>query len=345
MSDELTVVDGGALTAQLRGEIDIQIATALKYPRNVAKQEQAMVAMATSSQDVAASCFYKMRRGDKDIEGPSVRTAEIAAMYWKNLRVAGRVIEIGETSVVAQAVVIDLETNVAHSAEVRRSIMTSPKHGRPQRYSEDMINVTANAAVAIATRNAIFKIIPKAIVNNVYKTAMRVAIGKVDQITIRLPKALERYEREIGISEARVMARLGKPKDKVTLQDLELLVGLFNAITDGDTSAEEEFPEVQKPEPEAPANPVPESKPETRPEEAPKTDTPKVEPPKGKGPVTLRQKYNGLAARAEQVFGVAYIKELNKAHENALKKPLKDWEDEQFESIISDLEGVLARGK
>lgn len=320
MTDELTVVEGGALTAQLRGEIDIQIATALKYPRNVAKQEQMMVAMATSSQDIAASCFYKMRRGDKDIEGPSVRVSEIAAMYWKNIRVAGRVIEIGEASVVAQAVVIDLETNVARSAEVRRSIMTSPKHGRPQRYSEDMINVTANAAVAIAMRNAIFQIIPRAIINNIYKAAKAIAVGKVDQLAIRLPKALERFDKELGISEARILARLNKPKDKINLQDLELLVGLFNAITDNETTADEEFPEVTQPTEGASAS----------------------QPADKKGKANLRQQFNLLSVKVEQVSGdKTIVPQLVTTYESALKKPLKDWGDMDFQGIMTDMEAII----
>ena len=59
----------------------------------------------------------------------------------------------------AIAVALDLETNLGIEIEVRRKILD--KHGN--RFSEDMIHTTGLAAVAVAYRNAVLRIIPRAI--------------------------------------------------------------------------------------------------------------------------------------------------------------------------------------
>ena len=74
---------------------------------------------------------------------------------------------------VAEAIAHDLETNIAVSVEARRSIIT--KTG--QRYPEHMINTTAMAALSIAERNAILKVIPKGLVDLVYEAAFKTANG------------------------------------------------------------------------------------------------------------------------------------------------------------------------
>ena len=49
--------------------------------------------MATIDAEVAGSCFYKLSRGGKTIEGPSVRLAEIVASAWGNLKFGARIID------------------------------------------------------------------------------------------------------------------------------------------------------------------------------------------------------------------------------------------------------------
>src|SRR5262245_11187920 len=150
-----------ALESLNRSEIDIQIATARKYPRSLLKFKNDAEAMACLDEETASSCFYALKRAEKPIEGPSVRLAEIVASAWGNLRSGARIIAEDEKFVVAQGACHDLEKNVAFQVEVRRRI--TDKNGR--RYSDDMITTTCNAACSIALRNAIFKAIPGAYVN------------------------------------------------------------------------------------------------------------------------------------------------------------------------------------
>ena len=80
------------LTAINRAEIDIQIATAKQYPRDIQSALNRIRSIATIDTETAEDCFYALRRGGSLIEGVSVRLAEIIAGAWGNLRVQTRIV-------------------------------------------------------------------------------------------------------------------------------------------------------------------------------------------------------------------------------------------------------------
>mgnify|MGYP007045096683 CR=1 FL=1 len=168
MENEIIQVSGGEMLEAInRSEIDGQIATAHKFPRDIAQCKQNMVALAAMDDDVAYNCFYHLERKGKDgqvsiIEGPSVRFTEIISACWKNLRIAGRIIANDGKTITAQGICHDLESNVAYSVEVKRSILTSKGYT----FSQDMQVVVGNAAVAIAQRNAICKVVPQVLISS-----------------------------------------------------------------------------------------------------------------------------------------------------------------------------------
>src|SRR5262249_43901797 len=91
-----------------RSDVDIQISTAHRYPRSISRFKQAALAMATSDEETAASCFYKLSRGGKEIEGPGVRLAEIVGSAWNNLRYGSRIVGEDDRWVIAQGMAHDL---------------------------------------------------------------------------------------------------------------------------------------------------------------------------------------------------------------------------------------------
>src|SRR4030095_13145064 len=74
-----------AIEAISRAEIDVQIATAKRYPRVLTQVKQDMLEMATIDEETAAACFYSVPRGSKNIVGPSIRLAEIAFSCYGNV--------------------------------------------------------------------------------------------------------------------------------------------------------------------------------------------------------------------------------------------------------------------
>ena len=248
--DKAMVLEPTALAEITRGEIDVQIATARKYPRSVDAFRKRALSQATENPDIAARCFYKLVRSEKAIEGPSIRLAEICITSWGNLRAGARCIEVGEAWITSQGVAHDLETNSAVSVESVRRI--TDKKGN--RYKDDMIIVTQNANNAIALRNAAFKIIPNVYVQEIYQKVKQVAVGDAKTMGPRRDQAIARFE-EMGVPRDRILKFLGRQSaNDIDLKDLETLLGVYTAIKDGDTTVEEQFkvsngkPVVEMPE-------------------------------------------------------------------------------------------------
>jgi hypothetical protein len=237
---QIDVVDAGALTQLARGEIDIQIATAKRYPRSIATFKKQALEMATLDEETAESMFYALPRGGKTIEGPSVRLAEIVASAWGNLRSGARVTDVGDRHLVSQGTAFDLEKNFAVQMEVRRRITN--KSGK--RYDDDMIGVTSNAACSIAFRESIFKVVPRAYVRSIYEMAKRVAVGEGQPMGARRERAFE-FFKKLGATPEQVLKMLGVSGiDDVNTDHLVILSGLRTAIKDGDTSLEDAFREA-----------------------------------------------------------------------------------------------------
>jgi len=239
--DDITIIDNsgaGLMEAQTRGEIDIQISTARRFPRSIRLFRDTALEMATLDEPTADSCFYVLPRSGKNIEGPSVRLAEICASAWGHMRVESRVVAEDEKFLVARAAAWDLQNNVAISIEVRRRI--TDKGGK--RYNDDMISTTANAAISIALRNAVFKVIPAAYTRAIYMECRRVAIGDAATLADKRAKVLVALAK-MGATNDRVFMMLGiRGEEDITLDHLGTLKGIGTAIRDGDTTVDEAFP-------------------------------------------------------------------------------------------------------
>jgi len=233
--------DSNPLMAYEKVQIDTQIATAKKYPRNIEKFIAEAQTTIMSDVEIAASCGYKLKRHDKEgktvfIEGPSIRLAEIMLSAWGNIRIQSFVTEIGK-KIRAVANVIDLERNIAVSKEVIRR--GTDKYGRE--FGDDMQIVTANAAQSIALRNAITTVVPKVFVNKLYQFSKQVAIGKKIDLMPKWQKYTEWFKLK-GVSIDMIYDWFGVKSDQeITAEMVRDLVALKTAIEDGDTTIEEEF--------------------------------------------------------------------------------------------------------
>ena len=242
---EVSVVQPiNAIEAISRAEIDVQIATAKKYPRHLAKAKADMIQMATLDEETAASCFYNLPRAGKNITGPSIRLAEIAFACYGNITSVTRVIEAVTDGpmpfVTVQSICKDLEKNNTVGWEKRRRIVGKKAKGGI--IDEDDIQLAANAGGAITFRDSIFKIVPALIWKPVYEAARKVAIGDAKTLTDRRQRAIEAFQK-MGVSAERVLASIERTKvEEITLEDLEVLIGTFTAIKEGSTSIENAFP-------------------------------------------------------------------------------------------------------
>jgi len=240
--DQITAITiQGNEMAMLRekASIDIQVSTAKAYPRDMQKALSNSIFTVTMDIETASTCTYSVPRGGKAITGPSVHLAKILMQNWGNIRGETKVIEIGQRDITSQSVIWDLENNAALKVEVKRSIMTDKG---TKRMTDDMITVTGNAANSIALRNAIFGIIPRAIVDKVYSASQQKIIGDDQNFAKRVKDVLAGFKKVYDKDEAAVLPLVGKAKiDQLTKGDLVVLIGVAQALKDGDVTAEMVF--------------------------------------------------------------------------------------------------------
>lgn len=241
MSEIIEIKQAEVLQAINRSEIDMQVSTAKQYPRHLPDVLNKIATYATMDVDTATDCFYVLRRGgatgSSTIEGLSVRMAEIIAGAWGNLRVQTRIIGNDGKTVTAQGICHDLETNVAVSVEVKRRI--TDKYGKT--YSEDMQVVTGNAASAIAFRNAVLKVVPKAVTKKVIEDVKQVALGQSLDLETQRQRMIE-YFAKLGVDEKMLLEYLEKSKrEEIDKEAVYQLRATANAIKEGTTTVQESF--------------------------------------------------------------------------------------------------------
>lgn len=235
-AQEMQVVQVDAVE---RANVDSQVSTAKQYPRSIKRSIDNSIVMATMDTETAQSCGYALPRGGKPITGPSVHLAKIIASNWGNTRTEAKVVQITDKQIISRGTCWDLETNVASAFEVRRSIVD--RYGK--RFSDDMITVTGNAANSIAYRNAVFSVVPKAIVEKVYKAAQKFITGDLsdeEKLIRRRTDAINYFNDEWGITEEEVIKLCGKQTvNQIKADEIALMLGMVQSLKDGDTTVED----------------------------------------------------------------------------------------------------------
>ena len=226
---EVQIIDENALSTITKAEIYQQVATAKEFPRDLKRSINNALTIATMSPEVAESCIYSLPRGGKFIEGPTVRLAEILAHSFGNLRSGYRIVGNDGKVITAQGICHDLENNTSVTIEIQRRITN--KFG--DTFNQDMQVVTGNAAGAIAYRNALFKIIPQAITDNIYDKVRAVARGHESDRKERVLKAI-RWFRSKGIKDEQIFSKLKiKTIEEIDLDLLQTLSGFKSAASGG----------------------------------------------------------------------------------------------------------------
>jgi len=252
MSRDMVISDGevvhapqGTFGAIVKSEVEAQLDAAHKYPRSIRRFMDEAVSIATETPEVAESCLFSIPRDGKIIAGPSVRLAEICASAYCNLQYGGRVVDEDDKYVTAQGVAWDMQKNTRVTIETRRRI--TGKTGK--RFSDDMVAVTGNAARSIALRDAVFRVIPRALVDQVYAKVKLVAVGDAKSLATRRAQVLERLQK-IGVPLDRVWPKLEiKGPEDIGLEELEVLIGLGAAIKSGEIGIDDAFPPAAPPAP------------------------------------------------------------------------------------------------
>jgi len=236
--ENLQINSSEMLSAINRSEIDMQISTAKQYPRDIEMALKKIKILATIDSETAEDCFYALRRNGDLIEGVSVRLAEIIASSWGNLRVQTRITGNDGRTITATGICHDLESNLAVSVEVKRRI--TDKNGRT--YNDDMQVLNGNAASAIAFRNAVLKVVPKAITKKVLQDIKNIAVGQAFDLETERNRAIT-FFKSLNVTVEQILEYLKIDDfEKIDQEKVLELRGLATAIKEGTTSIAESFP-------------------------------------------------------------------------------------------------------
>jgi hypothetical protein len=241
--NELEVVDAMPIVQQItKGEMETQIEIARKYPRELTKVREDVLTLATLDQETAQDCFYSLPRGGKAITGESVRLAEILASCYGHLRAGARplAVDLNRGVVTVQGVCTDVEKNFSATVEKTRKIQ---KKRNADTYDEDMITLATNAACAIAYRDAVFKVVPKALIKPILSNIREAARGK-GTLEQKRKTVVDRLV-EMGIAEKSIYSVMNiKCIEDITLPILDTLIGMGTAIKNGEYTKDDLFPKV-----------------------------------------------------------------------------------------------------
>jgi hypothetical protein len=245
MENEIQVLNTEIVKdTQFESQIDI----AKRYPRDLTRIINNSIAIVTMDKETAETCNYNLPRAGKKLSGASVHLARIIVQQYGNLRVESKVTHSDSKQVYAEAVCFDLESNVAVKSTTSKSIIN--KNGG--KFTEDMVIVTGKAAAAIAYRNAVFSVIPKAIVDKVYNAAMREITGDLsteEKLIKRRKAAFDTFKSEFGVEEKEILDYLGiNTINQVKQDEIVILLGMFNSLRDGESTVVEMFNRKSKTE-------------------------------------------------------------------------------------------------
>ena len=238
--EDAAIMGGGREAALFK----VMFQLGLEHPRNMGEAIDKAISLATSSVEAAEACYFSLPRGGKTISGPSIALAEIMQHAWGRMMIDASDTRIGKTTVTVRATGIDLESLNRVSVEVVRGILTN----KGDRYPEHMIQTTAAAAQSVARRQAIFGLIPRAIVDRVYREARATAAGDIKTLGERI-QTMRTSLTKAGLSDERVLSVVGRSSyEDVTVDDLLDIGSLWKQVRAGDRSIDEAFPDPKDPQ-------------------------------------------------------------------------------------------------
>jgi hypothetical protein len=197
------------------------------------------------------------------VEGPSINAAMALARRWGNCTATSRLVNEDATGFDIEGVFIDLESNFRVSRPFRVGKMAKRRGGGAYMLDAQRLLVAVQAGASKAMRNAILSGLPVYLVKCYYNRSREIAAGNLDakadpKKVAGVLKAFERFK----VTKEMLERYTEEPVADWSGETLAGLIGLGNALVDGQLTAAELFPPAE-PEPGAPAPAEPATGPST----------------------------------------------------------------------------------
>ncbi len=252
------LVQQGATIVQI--ENDTQRTIAIQRPRDEEKVlKDALKELELYPQFAEKAYYvipYKTGDGDKtqDVKGPSIKAAMALGRRWGNAANGGRIIGEDDRRVQMEGVFLDYETNFRTVRPMSISKTAwSKKFGKVIPLRDDRLNMAIQAGASKAIRNAILAALPVGLVEEYTATAMKIAASGVKRKGETVKPIKERIAAmyaafaAVAVDKKAIDGYLAEHPDLGNDEGiLAHMIGVYNAISDGQASVEEVFPALQK---------------------------------------------------------------------------------------------------
>jgi len=223
------------------------MAMAMKHPRQLALVRDTVFEQLEMFPDLAAEAIYqkpvgKDQNGDmKYARGLSVRMAETLAEAYGFNRVRTSIdpVDGDPDTVRVSATFTDYCNGRVWESSKLLSKFYRARGGGMRRHDDDRFyNVVCAAESSKCVREAILRCIPAGLKQAIEEKAEEIIEGRLDEATqLRIVGTFANR----GVTQAMLEANLRKPMASWNKSDRARLLGLYNAIKDGETTVEEAF--------------------------------------------------------------------------------------------------------
>ncbi len=236
---EKIIKDGGTLQ---QVKTDYTTAVAVQKPRSFSRFVKNVLEEAALA---GADFYYSWNQAGQLIEGGSIDMSMSMLRHYGNAAV-DTVFEETATHYRFKAVFIDLETGTTLTRPYRQRKSQKVSKKMDEGRQEDII---FQIGTSKAQRNVIFNALPKWVRSRAIETAKSAEIRNINAENPAIARAtvLSFFE-QYGISQERVEAKIGKPSDEWSANEIADFKGNVTALKEGRVSPDELFPPIQKEE-------------------------------------------------------------------------------------------------
>ncbi len=267
----------GMTTESTRAAAEVQAAMVIakKFPRDIVKACD-RINQNCRRPRFAEKALYTYPRGGTQIEGPSIRMAEMMAQSWGNMVFGITELAQYNGESIVQAYAWDLETNtrqaktftVKHERHTRSgvTILTDPR---------DIYETVANNG-ARRLRACILGVIPTDVQDDAVDQCRDTMLNGSDEPLIDRIKKMATAFAKLGVTQEMIEGNLGHKIEVTSPTELVKMQGIYKSITDGMSPREQWFDVV--PEGDSVTDLKPGKKKATRKKAAKKPEPPTDEP-------------------------------------------------------------------
>ena len=239
-------INSGAVAVEQEraiAEAQGQLTLAKRFPRDI-NAAHAELMVACKSKAFAAVAFYAKPQGGGTVSGPSIRMAEQIVQVYGNFQYGHRELSRDAKKSEVEVFAWDMEKNNYAKRQITVMHVRDTREGpKPLRDQSD-VDMKINNVASKQARGLILAMMPKWLVEDAVNECRKTIAGNNDEpMEVRVRKMVQAFSK-YGVTGEHLEKHLGHKLDKVLLDELVDLQGIFNSLKDG-TPASELFPDDQ----------------------------------------------------------------------------------------------------